>query len=35
MPEILQYILSVLLLIGLLIAASVLFHFLQKYRNRK
>jgi hypothetical protein len=35
MPEILQYILSILLLIAILIAGSVTFHFISKYRNKK
>jgi len=35
MPEILQYILSVLLLIALLLAGSVAAHFIRKRRDKK
>ncbi len=35
MPEILQYILSILLLIVLLIAGSVVAHFIRKRRDKK
>ena len=34
MPEILQYILSILLLIVILIAGSVALNFISKYRNK-
>ena len=35
MPEILQYILSILLLIALLIAGSITAHFVSKRRGKK